>query len=153
MSVLCARLPVTNFNEVFFDEAIVDDADLIGSEGNGWAVTQTTLLFERTGIGAGGAMAGFPYPGPKSGIIGRTAGDAAAIAPPAGGASVVTLPQLIDLARRMGRTNDPHIRQKLARLASIVNTGGWTAQRARRWARPPAKEGSPTWARCSRPRS
>ena len=53
------------FNEVFFDEAVCDDADLIGGEGNGWVVTQTTLHFERTGIGAGGAHAGFPEPGPE----------------------------------------------------------------------------------------
>ena len=37
------------FNEIFIDEAVVDDADLIGGEGNGWMVTQTTLHFERTG--------------------------------------------------------------------------------------------------------
>ena len=53
------------FNEVFLDDAVCDDADLIGGEGNGWAVTQTTLHFERTGIGAGGAHAGFPEPGPE----------------------------------------------------------------------------------------
>ena len=31
------------FNEVFLDEAIRDAGDLIEGEGNGWAVTQTTL--------------------------------------------------------------------------------------------------------------
>ena len=65
------------FNEVFLDDAVVDAADLIGGEGNGWAVTQTTLYFERTGIGAGGSHAGFPVPGPKGGMLGRRAGDAA----------------------------------------------------------------------------
>ena len=65
------------FNEIFLDEAVVDDADLIGGEGNGWTVTQATLHFERTGIGAGGGMAGFPFPGPKGGFLGRRAGDAA----------------------------------------------------------------------------
>ncbi len=65
------------FNEVFLDDAVCDDADLIGGEGNGWAVTQTTLYFERTGIGAGGSHAGFPVPGPKGGMLGRRAGDAA----------------------------------------------------------------------------
>src|SRR3546814_14256488 len=65
------------FNEVFLDDAVVADADLIGGEGNGWMVTQTTLHFERTGIGAGGSHAGFPQPGPKGGMLGRRAGDAA----------------------------------------------------------------------------
>src|SRR3546814_3475533 len=57
------------FNEVFLDDAVVADADLIGGEGNGWMVTQTTLHFERTGIGAGGSHAGFPQPGPKGGML------------------------------------------------------------------------------------
>ena len=65
------------FNEVFLDDAECADADLIGGQGNGWAVTQTTLYFERSGIGAGGAHAGFPAPGPKGGTLGRRAGDAA----------------------------------------------------------------------------
>ncbi len=58
------------FNEVFFDDAVVADADLIGGRNNGWAVTQTTLMFERTGIGAGGIMSGFPPAGPKGGFLG-----------------------------------------------------------------------------------
>ena len=48
------------FNEIFLDDAVCDDDDLIGGEGNGWAVTQTTLHFERTGIGAGGVARRFP---------------------------------------------------------------------------------------------
>ena len=61
------------FNEVFFDDAIVDDADLIGGVNNGWAVANTTLLFERTGIGAGGGGGGFPPPGTKGGFLGMRA--------------------------------------------------------------------------------
>jgi alkylation response protein AidB-like acyl-CoA dehydrogenase len=120
-----------SFNEVFFDDAVVDDADLIGGEGNGWKVTQTTLLFERTGIGAGGSMAGFPYPGPKGGMLGLRAGPAAAIEAPNATAKVVTLPELIELAQSVGRGGDPVVRQKLARLASLMRTGEWTALRGR----------------------
>ena len=54
------------FNEVFIDDAVCDAADLIGGEGNGWAVTQTTLFFERSGIGAGGSPPGFPCPGRRA---------------------------------------------------------------------------------------
>ena len=61
------------FNEVFLDDAIVDDADLIGGVNNGWAVTQTTLMFERAGIGAGGIMSGFPPAGPKGGFLAAAA--------------------------------------------------------------------------------
>jgi alkylation response protein AidB-like acyl-CoA dehydrogenase len=97
------------FNEVFFDGALCDDADLIGGANNGWSVTQTTLFFERTGIGAGGSHAGFPSPGPKGGMIGRLAGEAAKDAPPVND-KVIAFPELVELARRMGRNEDPEIR-------------------------------------------
>jgi alkylation response protein AidB-like acyl-CoA dehydrogenase len=118
------------FNEVFFDDAVVDAADLIGGEGNGWSVTQTTLYFERTGIGAGGSHAGFPVPGPKGGMLGRRAGDAARDEVP-GGNLILKLPELITLAQARGRTGDPHIRQKLAGLYCESKLGQWNAQRAK----------------------
>ena len=118
------------FNEVFFDDAVCDATDLIGGEGNGWAVTQTTLFFERSGIGAGGSHAGFPPPGPKGGIVGMRAGDAAQIPVP-GGDKIVRIAELLALAKSQGRTNDPLIRQKLARLYSDTKLGQWNAQRAK----------------------
>jgi alkylation response protein AidB-like acyl-CoA dehydrogenase len=118
------------FNEVFFDDAVCDAGDLIGGAGNGWAVTQTTLFFERTGIGAGGSHSGFPPPGPKPGFLGRRAGDAATIPAP-GGDLVVRIADLIPLARAQGRTGDPHVRQQLARLYTEAKVGQWTAQRAK----------------------
>jgi alkylation response protein AidB-like acyl-CoA dehydrogenase len=118
------------FNEVFLDDAVCDDADLIGGAGNGWAVTQTTLYFERTGIGAGGGHVGWPDPGPKGGVLGRRAGEAAQDPVP-GGDMVVRIGELIDLARSQGRTGDPHVRQTIARLFSYTKIGRWNAQRAR----------------------
>ena len=118
------------FNEVFLDEAICDHADLIGGQGNGWAVTQTTLFFERTGIGAGGSHAGFPHPGPKGGTLGRLAGEAAKDVPP-GKDKILAFGELTELARRMGKRDDPHIRQKLARLWSYIHVGNWNARRGR----------------------
>jgi alkylation response protein AidB-like acyl-CoA dehydrogenase len=117
---------------VFFDEAVVDDADLIGGVNNGWAVAQTTLLFERTGIGAGGIMTGFPPPGPKGGFLSLRAGDAARRRPPETTSKVLTAPELLELAQARGRFGDPLVRQKLARLFSYVKTGEWTAKRAER---------------------
>jgi alkylation response protein AidB-like acyl-CoA dehydrogenase len=118
------------FNEVFLDDAECDAADLIGDEGNGWAVTQTTLFFERSGIGAGGSHAGFPVPGPKGGMLGRRAGDAALEAEP-GGNLVVQYADLAALARSQDRARDPHIRQKLAELFTYSKLGQWNAQRAK----------------------
>jgi alkylation response protein AidB-like acyl-CoA dehydrogenase len=47
----------SGFNEVFFSEVRVPDANRVGAEGNGWAVALTTLMHERVAIG-GGAGAG-----------------------------------------------------------------------------------------------
>jgi alkylation response protein AidB-like acyl-CoA dehydrogenase len=118
------------FNEVFLDDAVCDAADLIGGEGNGWAVTQTTLYFERTGIGAGGGHVGWPPPGPKGGMLGRRAGDAAQDPIP-GGDMIVKLPELVELAKARGRNRDPHVRQDLARLHTHVKIGQWNALRAK----------------------
>jgi len=118
------------FNEVFLDGAICNDADLIGGENNGWAVTQTTLFFERTGIGAGGSHAAFPNPGRKGGALGRIAGEAAKDVPPANN-KVIAFDDLALLAKRMGRNGDPQIRQKLARLWSCIQIGSWNARRSR----------------------
>ena len=118
------------FNEVFFDDAVVADADLIGGAGNGWAVTQTTLHFERTGIGAGGSHAGFPVPGPKGGMLGRRAGDAAK-EPIPGGNLMLALGDLIALAKSRGRAADPLVRQQLALLHTYTKLGTWNAQRAK----------------------
>ncbi len=42
------------FNEVFLSDARVPDSEIIGGLNNGWAVANTTLMFERAGLGAGG---------------------------------------------------------------------------------------------------
>jgi alkylation response protein AidB-like acyl-CoA dehydrogenase len=122
------------FNEIFLDEAEVDDADLIGGVGNGWLVTQTTLHFERTGIGAGGGMAGFPFPGPKGGMLGRTAGDAARDLPP-DAKLTLSYDDVVALAHKIGCAGDPHVRQELARLYSDSMVGQWNAERGKAEAR------------------
>ena len=42
------------FNEVYLTEVRVPDADRIGDVGEGWRVSMTTLMNERTSIGGGG---------------------------------------------------------------------------------------------------
>jgi alkylation response protein AidB-like acyl-CoA dehydrogenase len=51
------------FNEVFLTNARVPTVDLIGGEGNGWAVANTTLAFERAQAG-GGERGASGNPGP-----------------------------------------------------------------------------------------
>jgi alkylation response protein AidB-like acyl-CoA dehydrogenase len=118
------------FNEVFFDDAVVKHADLIGEEDNGWAITQTTLHFERTGIGAGGAHAGFPWPGPKGGMLGRRAGEGALEDAP-NAKLTLTYADVIALAHKLGRAADPLVRQELAKLYAYTETGRWNALRGR----------------------
>ena len=122
------------FNEVFLDGAVALDADLIGGEGNGWAITQTTLHFERTGIGAGGSHAAFPEPGPKGGMLGRRAGDAALDEAP-NAKLTLGYDDVVELAKEVGRTDDPAIRQDLARLYAFSQLGLWNAQRGKAEAR------------------
>jgi len=120
------------FNEIFIDDAVVPAENLIGGEGNGWAVTQTTLYYERTGIGAGGGFGRLPNPGRKAGFFGQqSAGQAVEAFDVPSGPGSVTLPDLVKLAHECGRANDPLIRDKLATLACYTDTGRWTAERSR----------------------
>ena len=48
------------FNEVYLTEVRIPDADRIGDVGDGWRVSMTTLMNERTSIGGGGG--GGPRP-------------------------------------------------------------------------------------------
>lgn len=48
-----------NFNEVFFTDVRIPDAQRLGAEGQGWQVSLTTLMNERLSIGAG-MPTGFP---------------------------------------------------------------------------------------------
>jgi alkylation response protein AidB-like acyl-CoA dehydrogenase len=75
------------FCEEFLDEVEVTDADIIGEVNRGWAVTQTMLVYER-GAGEMGAATLEPR---------RLA------------------PDLVELARRVGRTADPAARQAIAK--------------------------------------
>lgn len=64
-----------HFNEVFFNDARVLDADRVSDINNGWAITAATLGFERSGLseGAGG---GVRVPaGKQAGFLDRTVGD------------------------------------------------------------------------------
>ena len=65
----------SHFNEVFFTDARVSDADRIGDVNNGWAVTTATLGFERSGLseGAGGGIR--VSAGKQAGLLDREIGE------------------------------------------------------------------------------
>ena len=114
------------FNEVFLSDAKVTDDARIGDTHNGWAVANTTLAYERAGMGSGGrgaarGIAAMARPGTVAQDLGRRAGEVVA---PAGPAATAAEPgqrgspakALIDLARDLGKDQDAAIRQRLARL-------------------------------------
>ena len=110
------------FNEVFLTDATVADDARIGAVDDGWRVANTTLTFERTGMGAGSGARGVPAarPGTAAGDLSLRAGDLVPARQhderpvelgrpsPAG--------DLIALAQARGRADDPLIRQGLVRL-------------------------------------
>ncbi|MER6283075.1 acyl-CoA dehydrogenase family protein [Streptomyces sviceus] len=75
-----------SFNEVFLSGVRVPDRLRIGRPGQGWEVATTTLAFERTASGGGNRRKGG------------------------------TFADVLALARSLGRTEDPLVRQRLADL-------------------------------------
>lgn len=117
------------FNEVFLTDAEVHDDDRIGDVNNGWAAANTTLLHERSGMGARGAGAGpetayltrMARAGTVAGDLDKRAGDfvtarrSSAKKDAAKTARKATSPAQphIDLARELGAIDDPTIRQRI----------------------------------------
>jgi alkylation response protein AidB-like acyl-CoA dehydrogenase len=132
-----------SFNEVFFSEARVPAANMIGAPGDGWRVAVTTLMYERRGA----ALQRPRFAAPT----GRTVREAIAEADEyfstyswypqrAGRADLVA-----DAARAAGRADDPVVRQKIASVFTLQRVNQWTASRAavsRALGKPPGPEGS-----------
>lgn len=88
---------ISEFCEEFFDDVIVPDADVIGGVNQGWVVAQTMLVLER-GAGRPSDSSSPSAPGPLA-------------------------PDLVRLAEHAGRTDEPLVRQKLARAHTIDFVG------------------------------
>jgi alkylation response protein AidB-like acyl-CoA dehydrogenase len=123
------------FNEVFIHEGRVSDSAIIGGLHNGWAVANTTLTFERAGLGAGGGSAagGAALPGSIAGDLGRRAGDLVTgrtrggAGGPGGVAGTSRLLKI--LAEQIGAAGNPLVRQDLARLYTLTEIGRYTTLR------------------------
>jgi len=127
------------FSEVFFSDAHVGREAIINGLNNGWAAANTTLMFERNSLGAGGGGgANFAPAGQKSGQLGRRVGDFVpktdpsaqqrrASAAPRQRMSGATM--FIGLAKGNGSWENPVIRQKLAHLHIIGEIGRLNTER------------------------
>ena len=123
------------FNEVFITDGRVANDAIIGGLNNGWAVANTTLAFERAGLGAGGGSAagGAAVPGSIAGDLGKRAGDLVrgrvrgGAGSPGGMSGTSGLLQAV--ARQLGLTDDPLVRQGLARLHTLSEIGRYMALR------------------------
>src|SRR3954469_13592116 len=112
------------FNEVFITDARVSDDACIGGVNKGWAVANTTLAFERAGLGAGGGSAagGAATPGTVARDLDKRVGDfvqtrGGGRRGGGGGAmfgAAETL--LVELAKGNGAISDATVRQDLMRL-------------------------------------
>jgi alkylation response protein AidB-like acyl-CoA dehydrogenase len=114
------------FNEVFMSDARVSTAAAIGDLNAGWTVANTTLAFERSGLGAGGGTggAGGATPGGVARQLGLRAGDLAPkrqkggsrLQPARRASGAATY---INLAKGNGSNQNPLIRQDLVRLYTL----------------------------------
>jgi alkylation response protein AidB-like acyl-CoA dehydrogenase len=77
----------SEFNELFIEEARIPDENIIGGEGNGWAVAITTLMHERATLAFGLQIA-----------------------------VKLALRELMDEARKARASRDPIVRDRLAQL-------------------------------------
>ena len=128
------------FNEVFMTDGRVPASALIGGLHNGWAVANTTLAFERSGLGAGGGgPISAAIPGTVAGHLDRRAGDfvsgpdSSVSGAPSSAAAVRAggLKLFLHHARKNGAINDATVRQDLARLYTLGEIGRFNNERVK----------------------
>ena len=126
------------FNEVFLTDVRVPNDAAIGGINNGWAVANTTLMFERSGLGAGGGGGSVSaLPGTVGGDLARRAGDFLKNRDlvDGGTGSPTAVKNLATLARANGAWDDPGVRQDLVRLHTMNEIARYTNLRQRALAR------------------
>ncbi len=97
-----------HFCEVFLDEVVVPDTDLIGDEGQGWRIALAVLAFERAGLADRGGGGGGD--GAKRGMAHR--------------------PSWLNTLADLGVLEDPVWRQRSMRVFTLEWVNRLTSQRA-----------------------
>jgi alkylation response protein AidB-like acyl-CoA dehydrogenase len=121
------------FNEVFLDAAVVSDSALIGTDGDGWRVGNTTLFYERASLGRSAVPIPTPTAGSVMGQLEQRAGDFELDVRQRTGAGVGTKLALwlADLARELGRADDPVVRDRLAHAYTLCEVNRLSNLRAK----------------------
>lgn len=91
------------FNEVFFDEVRVPDTHRLGEVNSGWSVALTTLMNERSSIGAGGG---------------------------GGGAGLFSARRMHAMLEHFGQADNAVLVDEAARLHTAFTVAKWNNQRA-----------------------
>jgi alkylation response protein AidB-like acyl-CoA dehydrogenase len=127
------------FAEVFFTDARVPAANVIGELNGGWGVAMTTLTNERVGLGAGASL-NFPISAPAGRRIqeqlevsvGEYIDKASTQRSIEGSAGRnMGLGRVIELAVKNGRAEQPAVRQQIARAYTLTSLLGWNGLRAK----------------------
>ena len=128
------------FNEVFLTDVRVPNDAAIGGVNNGWAVANTTLMFERSGLGAGGGggsvagAAGHDRRRPRQAAP-ATSSRTRDLVDGGGGGSPTSVQNLAALAHANGACDDAGVRQALVQLHSMNEIARYTNLRQRALAR------------------
>ncbi len=91
------------FNEVFFDEVRIPDSRRLGDVNSGWSVALTTLMNERSSIGAGGG---------------------------GGGSGLFSPRRMHAMLEHFGQADNPVLVDEAARLYTSFTVAKWNSQRA-----------------------
>jgi alkylation response protein AidB-like acyl-CoA dehydrogenase len=131
----------SHFNEVFFTDARVADADLIGRAGDGWAAATTTLAYERGNragtVGVAGGAGGARRGGLRERTVGEVIEEARAVrertsaAADARNPGIVGRTSPVSLVGEFHRADDPIVRQRVAQYWSLIRLNEMTRERGR----------------------
>ena len=111
------------FNEVFVTDGLVPDDAIIGGRSNGWRVANATLTFERSHLGSGSIPVPTAIPGTIAGQLERRAGDLIGRQADRQGGIVIgprLFDRLTELTHKLGREQDPVLRDELMKLHSLI---------------------------------
>lgn len=127
------------FNEVFIDDALVGDDAVIGAEGDGWRVGNTTLMHERGSLAGSVVRLAFARGGSVNGDLDRRAGDFGMFDEMGESTASAAEPVAVRhgrLARENGHADDAVLRDRLADLHITMEVNRLCGLRARTGAIP-----------------